>query len=69
LVIADGRLTVESQVDGQPADCHISADPWAFIQVLYSRTGPIRPALTGRILAWGRRPWLAFALPSLFRNP
>jgi hypothetical protein len=27
------------------------------------------PALTGRILARGRRPWLGFKLPGLFRSP
>jgi len=68
-VIADGRLTVESRKPGQRMDCRVSADPWAFIQVLYSRMGPLRPAIGRRILAWGRRPWLAFALPSLFREP
>jgi uncharacterized protein (TIGR03083 family) len=65
--IADGHLTV-SPAPGR-VDCHISADPWAFIQILYGRTGPVRPALSGRILAWGGRPWLAFLLPSLFRSP
>jgi hypothetical protein len=46
-----------------------AADPWSFLLVLYGRSGPLKPALTGRILAWGRRPWLAFTLPTLFRKP
>jgi Mycothiol maleylpyruvate isomerase N-terminal domain len=67
--IDDGVLTVGRSTPGTRADCYLSADPWALLLVLYSRTGPSAPALTGRIVAWGRRPWLAFKLPSLFRKP
>jgi uncharacterized protein (TIGR03083 family) len=67
--IDDGVLTVGRSASGTRADCYLSADPWAFLLVLYSRTGPGTPALAGRIVAWGRRPWLAFRLPSLFRKP
>jgi len=67
--VADGALVIESPAPGRHADCHLSADPWAFLLVLYGRSGPLTPALTGRILAWGRRPWLALTLPSLFRKP
>jgi uncharacterized protein (TIGR03083 family) len=67
--IEDGVLTVGTPAAGQRADCHLSADPWAFLLVLYGRTGPLKPALAGRILAWGRRPWLALTLPARFRRP
>jgi hypothetical protein len=67
--IEGGSLTVGAPVAGQRADCYLSADPWAFLLVLYGRTGPLAPALAGRILAWGRRPWLALTLPSRFRKP
>ena len=67
--VADGALVIESPAPGCHADCHLSADPWAFLLVLYGRSGPLTPALTGRIVAWGRRPWLALTLPSLFRKP
>ena len=67
--IEDGVLTVGTPATGQRADCYLSADPWAFLLVLYGRTGPLKPALTGRILAWGRRPWLALTLPARFRRP
>jgi SCP-2 sterol transfer family len=67
--VEDGVLTVGWPAAGQHADCYLSADPWAFLLVLYGRSGPLKPALTGRILAWGRRPWLAFTLPTLFRKP
>ena len=67
--IADGELAIEAPQAGPPADCYLSADPWAVLLVLYSRSGPLKPGLTGRIVAWGRRPWLALTLPILFRNP
>jgi uncharacterized protein (TIGR03083 family) len=67
--VADGALAIEAPAPGQPADCHLSADPWAFLLVFYGRSGPLPPALTGKIVAWGRRPWLALTLPALFRKP
>jgi hypothetical protein len=59
--IDDGVLTVGRSAPGTRADC--------YLLVLYSRTGPSTPALAGRIVAWGRRTWLALKLPSLFRKP
>jgi uncharacterized protein (TIGR03083 family) len=68
-IIEGGALTVGAPEAGRRADCYLSADPWAFLLVLYGRTGPLTPALAGQILAWGRRPWLAFTLPARFRKP
>lgn len=67
--VADGTLTVRPAPVTGPVDCHLWADPAAFLLVFYSRTTPVRPALRGRILAWGRRPWLGFALPGYLRRP
>jgi hypothetical protein len=63
-----GRLTI-GPPDGQPVDCRISADPAAQLLVTYGRSGPLRPALRGRITAGGRKPWLGLRLPRLFRKP
>jgi uncharacterized protein (TIGR03083 family) len=68
-IIDDGVLTIGRSVPGTRADCYLSADPWAFLLLLYSRIGPIASAATGRVLAWGSRPWIAFTLPGLFRKP
>ena len=68
LAFADGRLAVEQPGTGR-VDCHISAEPAAWLLVAYGRMGPLRPALTGRIVAWGSRPHLAFRLNRLFRAP
>jgi uncharacterized protein (TIGR03083 family) len=68
LVFANGRLSIE-EPGGRPVDCHISADPTAFLLVGYGRIGPIAPALTGKMLAWGRKPWLGLKLPRLLKQP
>lgn len=47
----------------------LSADPAAFLLVTYGRISPLRPALTGQIVASGPKPWLGFTLPTLFRAP
>jgi uncharacterized protein (TIGR03083 family) len=68
LAFADGVLTIDAQ-PANHADCRIIADPEAFLLVGYGRTALWRPIITGRMLAWGRRPWLAVRLPGLLRNP
>lgn len=69
LTIADGQGEVRPAEPGKKADCYISADPAALLLVLYGRMGPTVPALTGKVLAWGRKPWLGFTLPTLLRAP
>lgn len=68
LVFDDGRLVIERS-NGRRVDCHISADPAAYLLVAYGRMSPLRPAVTGKIVAWGRRPQLAFRLNRVFKNP
>ena len=64
----DGKLTVEPP-SARAVDCHISADPVAFLLVGYGRISQWRPILQGKMVAWGRKPWLAFKFKSLLRNP
>jgi uncharacterized protein (TIGR03083 family) len=63
--VAGGEATVEQ---GRPdrADVHISAEPVTNMLVAYGRTPRWRAALTGSIVAWGRKPWLAVRFGSLF---
>jgi hypothetical protein len=68
LIIEDGLVTVEDPSSRQ-VDCHISADPVVALLVGMGRIGRIKPALTGKMTAWGRKPWLAFRLNSLLRSP
>jgi uncharacterized protein (TIGR03083 family) len=68
LRVANGAATVESGPVG-PVDCHISADPVAFLIVAYGRGSQWPPILRGKITAWGRKPWRAFGLTRLPTNP
>ncbi|MGH3782171.1 MAG: maleylpyruvate isomerase family mycothiol-dependent enzyme [Pseudonocardiaceae bacterium] len=68
LAFNDGTLYVASG-PADSADCHLSADPTAFLLVMYGRQEPLRSALTGKVVAWGRKPWLAFRMPSLLQRP
>lgn len=55
--------------DPETADCHLWGDPEALLLVMYGRRSPWRAALAGKVLAWGRRPWLALSLPGRFHDP
>ena len=66
-VIDRGTLTVENP--GVRVDCRISADPSAFMLVSYGRLSPLLPALTGKIVAYGRKPWLGLKLSAWLTNP
>jgi uncharacterized protein (TIGR03083 family) len=65
--IADG--TAEVRAAGGPVDCVISADPVTFLLVSYGRMPLGRALLRGRMLAWGRRPWLSLRFKEMFLNP
>jgi hypothetical protein len=58
--INNGR--VETDLPGGRVDCHISADPVALLLVSYGRRTQWTPILTGRMIAWGRKPWLGVRL-------
>jgi hypothetical protein len=52
----DGELTMDSP-NGHAVDLHMSARAAPMLLVMYRRIGPLRPALRGDIMVWGRRPW------------
>ncbi|MHB8466806.1 MAG: hypothetical protein ACYDH6_11990 [Acidimicrobiales bacterium] len=60
----DGVLTA---VEGRPrhADCRMSVEPVAYLLAAYGRVPVWRPAIRGRLLAYGRRPWLGLKLASM----
>jgi Mycothiol maleylpyruvate isomerase N-terminal domain len=63
-----GTLVVSQGPTIRP-DIRMSVDPAAFLGVAYKRSGLAIPILTGRAVAWGRRPWLALKFPGLFQAP
>ena len=68
LAFDDGDLRVEAAPSG-PVDCHLSVDPAAFLLVGWGRMGQWGPIARGKLVAWGRKPWLGFKLRSLLTNP
>jgi uncharacterized protein (TIGR03083 family) len=61
----DGALTVNPEGPWRP-DTTISADPTALLLVLYRRTSQWSAMAKGQMMAWGRKPWLAFGLTGKF---
>lgn len=67
-VFDDGALSIEPP-SSRRVDCHIVADPVAFLMVAYARKSQWEAIAKGKLLAWGRKPWLGPRLRSLMRNP
>ncbi|HEX6658496.1 MAG TPA: hypothetical protein VF065_10470, partial [Ilumatobacter sp.] len=67
VAIDDGALAVSGS--GGSADCHVSADPVALLLVAYGRRSQWVPILTGRLVAWGRKPWLGVRLVRYLVTP
>lgn len=63
MVLTDGRVTVEEP--GRAIDVKLFFDPVTLNLMLFGRVGRTRAALTGRVVVWGRRPWL---LPAFMRK-
>jgi len=66
--VHDGRLEVTTSPT-ERVDCHISADPVTFLLVGYGRESQWPAALRGKLLAWGRRPWLGLRFGRLLLSP
>lgn len=63
-----GRATAEPWT-GQRIDCHVAGDPVELFLVGYGRRRQWGPIARGRLLAWGRKPWLGLRWKGLFENP
>lgn len=64
LAFSGPRLTVTEE-NGR-ADVRISARPSAWNLLSVGRIGRVKPFLKGEILVYGRNPWLAQRIPTLF---
>lgn len=67
-VFNGGDFTVE-EPSSRSVDCHISADPVALLQVFFARQSQWTAIAKGKLMAWGRKPWLGIQLRSFLRNP
>jgi hypothetical protein len=66
-IFDDGSLRVE-EATSRPVDCHISADPAAFVMVFWARQSQWSAIAQGKLMAWGRKPWLGPRFRPLLRS-
>ncbi|MGH3602383.1 MAG: SCP2 sterol-binding domain-containing protein [Pseudonocardiaceae bacterium] len=67
-IFDDGTLTIEDP-SSRKVDCRISAEPGAFLLVSFARQSQWTAIAKGKLVAWGRKPWLGTQLSALVRNP
>lgn len=66
--IERGQLHIDPD-ERNAVDLHISAEPVTWLLLSYGRISQWRAALTGRVLTWGRKPWLATKFATFFYPP
>ncbi|MFD9288931.1 maleylpyruvate isomerase family mycothiol-dependent enzyme [Streptomyces sp. NPDC060030] len=68
VTFTDGTATVGHEFPDRP-DCTISIEPVTFLLMALGRCSPAGAMARGRVLAWGRRPWLGPRFPEYFTAP
>lgn len=68
VTFTDGTATVGHAFPDRP-DCTISIEPVTFLLMALGRCSPAGAMARGRVLAWGRRPWLGPRFPEYFTAP
>jgi uncharacterized protein (TIGR03083 family) len=69
LLFEEGDLALSHVEPGGPADCRITADASTFLLMGYGRGSQLLPLLKGKVIAWGRKPWLAGKFTKLIKSP
>lgn len=67
-IFNNGELTIVDPA-ARTVDCHVSADPVALLLVVFGRQSQWPAIAKGKLMAWGRKPWLGPQLNGLVRNP
>ncbi|WP_406515799.1 maleylpyruvate isomerase family mycothiol-dependent enzyme [Streptomyces sp. NBC_00873] len=68
VAVTDGAVAVSREPLRRP-DCTISIEPVTFLLIALGRCDPWGAMARGRVLTWGRKPWLAPRFPALFTAP
>ncbi|MFE4453373.1 maleylpyruvate isomerase family mycothiol-dependent enzyme [Streptomyces sp. NPDC056796] len=68
VTFTDGVATVGREVPDRP-ECTISVEPVTFLLMALGRCSPAGALARGRVVAWGRRPWLGPRFPAYFKAP
>jgi hypothetical protein len=64
--VHDGSVSASVGTQPRYVDLRVSGEPVTYLLVGAGRRSEWRAALTGRIVSWGPRPWLALPLRHLF---
>lgn len=67
-IFTNGELHIEAP-SSRRVDCHISADSAAFLLLAWGRRSQWSAVARGRLIAWGRKPWMAGRFRGMVRNP
>ncbi|WP_406336746.1 maleylpyruvate isomerase family mycothiol-dependent enzyme [Streptomyces sp. NBC_00203] len=68
VTVSDGAVSVDARPPARP-DCTILIEPVTFLLMALGRCDQWSAIARGRILVWGRKPWLAPRFPALFTAP
>lgn len=69
LRVDDGTIAVCPASGREQVDCRVSADPVALLLLTYGRTSQWSQILRGKLVAWGRRPWIGLRLAGYLVAP
>ncbi len=67
--VFDNKTLRVEEPSSRGVDCHISADPAAFLTELWGRRSQWKAIVNAQLIAWGRRAWLGPQLRALLRTP
>ncbi|WP_406457077.1 maleylpyruvate isomerase family mycothiol-dependent enzyme [Streptomyces sp. NBC_00876] len=68
VTFTDGAASVGHELPDRP-DCTISIEPVTFLLMALGRCAPVGAMARGRVLAWGRKPWIGPRFPAYFKAP
>jgi SCP-2 sterol transfer family protein len=68
MAFEDGEMSIEAP-SSRRVDCHVLAEPSALLLVIWGRRSQWPAIFSGKLLTYGRRPWLGHRLRTLVRNP
>ncbi|MGH2754244.1 MAG: hypothetical protein ACRDLB_07390 [Actinomycetota bacterium] len=67
ITIQGGTMSF-TRPEGRPVDCRISVDAVDYLLIGYGRKQQLGPILTGKVVAYGRKPWLGLKFGKLFES-
>lgn len=68
VTFTNGTVAVHTEPSRRP-DCVVMIEPITFFLLALGRRSAIGAIVRGKVLAWGRKPWLAPGFPALFSAP